>query len=236
MTKVLIVDDNEDMRQLLTSGLERDGYIVTSAVDGRDMFSSLNNSLPDVILLDVGLPGESGLNLMQKIREKTQAPIIVVSGRNDAIDKIIGLEMGADDYVGKPFQMKELSARIKAHVRRSSKSLTLNVADSLRQAKKISFGNWILDRDRLQVYDSENVSAGLTVKEVRLLDVFIMAFDRVLSREQLLDLSRNDDANVTDRAIDAQIVRLRRKLNDESDIIQSVRGAGYIFTIKPKAL
>ncbi len=231
--KVLIVEDNEDMQQTMKEGLERDGYQVSIAGDGRQLMASLQDSTPDIILLDIGLPDTSGLSLMEKIRHYTNAPVIVVSGRNDSIDKIVGLEMGADDYIGKPFQMRELSARINAQLRRNMPERNQPPITDTKKAERLLFDDWIFDRPRLQVFSKSGVSAELTVKEFKLLEAFLNAPGRVLSREQLLDMSRNNDFNVTDRAIDTQIVRIRKKLHGENDYpIQAVRGAGYIFTAK----
>jgi len=231
-SKILIVEDNDDMQQVMKDGLEKDGYAVTGVRNGNELLAQLGKSLPDIILLDIGLPDESGLSLIQKIRLHTNVPVIIVSGRNDSVDKIVGLEMGADDYVGKPFQIKELSARIKAHLRRASDSQAKKKPQpNIQQADRLGFDRWVLDRQRLQVFNHDGISAGLTLKEFKLLEVFIASPNRVLSREQLLDLSRDNDFNVTDRAIDTQIVRLRKKLGgDIEHLIQSVRGAGYLFT------
>ena len=230
---VLVVEDNKDMQQTIFDGLQREGYDTVGAASGKELFEKLDKQSPDAILLDIGLPDQDGLSLMAKIRSLTQAPVIVVSGKNDTVDKIVGIEMGADDYVGKPFQMKELSVRIKAQLRRSSGQSTNQPSSNAKKAEKLKFNEWILDRARLQVFDDAGTSAGLTVKEFKLLEAFVSSPNRVLSREQLLDYSRSDGFNVTDRAIDTQIVRLRKKLGAESeDLIQSIRGAGYMFTAK----
>ena len=229
---ILVVEDNTDMRETIFSGLGREGYDTIGAGSAKELFEKLRTNKPDAILLDIGLPDQDGLSLMAQIRGHTDAPVIVVSGKNDTVDKIVGIEMGADDYVGKPFQMKELSVRIKAQLRRSNGQIVpgLRVANT-KKAEKLKFREWLFDRARLQVFDTNGNSAGLTVKEFKLLEAFVTAPHRVLSREQLLDLSRSEGFNVTDRAIDTQIVRLRKKLGSESDdLIQSVRGAGYMFT------
>lgn len=236
--KILFVDDNEDMRQTIKTGLERDGYDVTAVGDGKTLLEQLRRMAPDVILLDIGLPDHDGLQLMGDIRTFTDAPVIVVSGKNDPIDKVVGLEMGADDYVGKPFQMRELSARVKAQLRRTQGKVSPAPNPPLKQADKIVFGAWVFDRARLQVFDGAGASAGLTVKEFRLLEAFLLSPNRVLSREQLLEMSRSHGFNVTDRAIDTQIARLRKKLDGENEnsLIEAVRGAGYILKIEPKAI
>lgn len=235
---ILFVDDNADLRQTVKSGLARDGYDVVGAGSGHEMLSKLHLK-PDLILLDLILPGESGLYLIGKIREHTDAPVIVVSGKGDMVDKVVGLEMGADDYVAKPFQMPELSARIKAQLRRYQGVAAPPMEKTGTVPRKIRFGRWILDTPRLQVFDESGRSANLTVKEFRLLEILVNAPNRVLSREQLLDKSRADDFNVTDRAIDTQITRIRKKIHDDVGgvaLIQAVRGVGYILASDTEAL
>jgi DNA-binding response OmpR family regulator len=229
---ILLVDDNADVRQTVRAGLERDGYAVTSASSAREMMEKLKDGKPDAILLDLILPDEDGLGMMAKIREYTNVPVIVVSGRGDLVDKVTGLEMGADDYVSKPFQIKELAARIKAHLRRHRKDeLKAEQRSARKTADVVKFDRWTMDRRRLQVFDEEGRPLGLTVKEFRLLEIFVSFPNEVLSRDQLLDRSRMDGFSVTDRAIDTQIVRIRKKLGAGADgsPIQAVRGAGYIF-------
>lgn len=226
---ILFVDDNPDMRELVRVGLENDGYKVTSTASAQEFLDKLPQLTPDAILLDLILADENGLNLISKIREYTNAPVIVVSGKNDLVDKVIGLEMGADDYVSKPFQMKELSTRIKAQLRRYK---TPGLQQDAQATTKISFGSWVLDRARMQAYTKDGASADLTVKEFRLLETFALCPNQVLSREQLLDKSRENDMNVTDRAIDTQIVRIRKKIGDDGtcpQVIRAIRGVGYMF-------
>ncbi len=233
--KILLADDDADIRHLIRKSLERDGYTVKTAADGQELMARLKEESPDVILLDLVLPDENGLDMMERIRKCTNAPVIVVSGKNDMVDKIVGLERGADDYVGKPFQVRELSARIKAHLRRSHGVQV--EGESLAHAERIAFGQWTLDRAQLQVFDKAGASTNLTIKEIRLLEAFLATPRRVLSREQLLDFSRSHIVNVTDRAIDTQIVRIRKKLGTGADeAIQAVRGAGYILTVDVEIL
>jgi DNA-binding response OmpR family regulator len=225
--KILLVDDDEFMCSVLTTGLERDGYEVTAVGSAHELMNMLPKMLPDSILLDLVLPDSNGLNLIATIREHTAAPVIVVSSKNELVDKVVGLEMGADDYISKPFEIKELSARLKAHVRRYQGG-----ASQHEEKKAIRFGPWTMDRDQLQVLGENGKNAGLSIKEFRLLEVLLLSHNRVLSREQLLDLSRASDFNVTDRAIDTQITRIRKKLNDEdaaNGMIRTVRGIGYML-------
>lgn len=228
---ILFVDDNPDMREMVRAGLENDGYAVIPTASAKEFLEELAVSLPDIILLDLVLNDENGLSLISKIREQTNVPLIVVSGKGDLIDKVIGLEMGADDYVSKPFQMKELSTRIKAQLRRYKTPPSANNGNGSSE-DKIDIGDWIIDRARMQIFNKKGESGDLTVKEFRLLESFALCPNQVLSREQLLDKSRENDMNVTDRAIDTQIVRIRKKIGDngaDPQIIQAVRGIGYIF-------
>lgn len=230
---ILLVDDNEDMRRTIRYGLEKENYKIIEAASAFEMMNILKQNRPDAILLDLMLPDENGLTMMGRIREQTDAPVIVVSGKGDLVDKVVGLEMGADDYVSKPFQIKELAARVKAHLRRHQKGVSKEEdIEGQEYCEKIKFGDWILDRTRLQVFDGHDRSANLSVKEFRLLEVFVISPSQVMSRDQLLDRSRLNEFNVTDRAIDTQITRIRKKLGDTADngMIQSVRGAGYMFS------
>ena len=227
--KVMVIDDHEDMRALIRAGLERDGYEVAEAADGSALAKELLLSRPDAFLLDIVLANETGLGLIAKIREHSDAPIIVVSGKSDLVDKLVGLEMGCDDYIAKPFEIKELNARVKAQIRRYHGQH--KPANSHGETGKVNLGDWTLDRARYQAYSPDNRSANLTLKEFKLLEVFALSPGQILTREQLLDRSRDNDFNVTDRAIDTQIVRLRKKLEmpgQAMPLIQAVRGVGYM--------
>lgn len=235
---ILIVDDNRDVRDTIRNALEEEGFATSTAGSGQTLFSRLEGQNPDLILLDLMLPDENGLNLLSQIRQKSNAPVIIVSGKGDLVDKVLGLEMGAEDYISKPFQIKELVARVKVRLRYSNAPQGAGSGAARLEAKQIlSFGRWVMDRERLQVYDSDKNSANLTVKEFRLLEAFVNAPNIVLTREQLLDKSRLHDFNVTDRAIDTQIARIRKKLGEEAEngLIQAVRGAGYIFSANVSA-
>jgi two-component system, OmpR family, response regulator len=214
--------------------LEQQGYQFISAMNGAELMSKLELAHPDIILLDLGLPDQDGLSLLTAIRGKSQAPIIVVSGKNETADRIVGLEMGADDYLTKPFEMRELSARIKAVLRRSSgadKPAT-EAEVSLGKAKRLVFNGWVLDRMQYQLFDFEAKPADLTSGEFKLLEALVLAPNRVLSREQLFELTRQGEFDVYDRVIDIQIARIRKKLSDDPQnpsIIKTVRGVGYMF-------
>ncbi|PJB69057.1 MAG: DNA-binding response regulator [Alphaproteobacteria bacterium CG_4_9_14_3_um_filter_47_13] len=199
--------------------------------------SVLESNNPDVILLDLRLPDIDGLTLMGKIRLKVDIPIIVVSGKDDSTDRVVGLEMGADDYVGKPFQLRELSARIKSVLRRTSSVQDHSVAaakegheDSAPEI--IEFENWVMDTGRFEVRGVDKKTVDLTTGEFQLLYALVKSSNRVLSREQLFDLTRDSNYDSFDRAVDIQIGRLRKKLDDDPKtpkLIKTVRGIGYMF-------
>jgi DNA-binding response OmpR family regulator len=226
---IYLVDDNQDLQDTISENLADDGYDVTQILNAESLFANLESAEPDTILLDLMLPDANGLNLIERIRTYTNAPIIVISGKGKMVDKVVGLEVGADDYIGKPFEMRELLARVKAHVRRH-KSHGKQKKDEA--TPYIRFGQWTLDQEKMQIFDEDGQSGGLTAKEYRLLESFIKSPDRVLSREQLLDKSRDDSAEVFDRTIDIQITRIRKKIGDDASnpqIIKTVRGMGYMF-------
>lgn len=228
---IYLVDDNADIQETIRENLIDDGYEVTQALTAAELFTKLENIKADTILLDLMLPDGNGLNLIEKIRKHTDAPIIVISGKGQMVDKVVGLEMGADDYLGKPFEIRELLARIKAHVRRYRARQPADDTALLQHHDLIKFGKWALDRQKLQIFDDQGRSGELTVKEFRLLEALVLSPDRVLSREQLLNKSR-EGFDVFDRTIDIQITRIRKKIGDNAtspEIIRTIRGAGYMF-------
>jgi DNA-binding response OmpR family regulator len=190
----------------------------------------------DVILLDLTLPDGEGISLIPQIKSKTKASIIVVSGKSDTTEKIICLEMGADDYITKPFELRELSARIKAVLRRvNDNERADSEEESSGKADKIMFNGWCLDRRQYQLFDEGQESAELTTGEFKLLEALLLSANRTLSREHLFDLTRNQDYDSYDRAIDIQIARLRKKLKENSNLIKTVRGVGYMFNGEAKS-
>ncbi len=230
---VLTIEDDENLRFVVQGFLEDQGYHVLTGSNGRELLEKIQNVHVDVILLDLILPDSDGLNLMAQVRKHTAAPIIVVSGKDDPTDKILGLELGADDYIGKPFEMRELYARIKAVLRRSSGAVhAANDLTSRVEAAKLRFGDWIMDRASFDVYDVNGKSADLTTAEFKLLEILLNASGRALTREQLFELGRGQDYQSYDRAVDIHIARLRKKLGDNPKsphLIKTVRGIGYMF-------
>lgn len=231
---VLSIDDDEGLQIVVGQYLEDEGYAVVAATDSPSALEKAESEVPDVILLDLVLPDGEGLSLIPRLRAKCPAPIIVVSGKTETTEKIVCLEMGADDYITKPFEMRELSARIRAVMRRTSPDTAAQNQDvPVKKAEKLVFGGgWRLDRTQYQLFDPEGRSADLTTGEFKLLEALALSANRALSREHLFDLTRDGAYDVYDRAIDIQIARLRKKLNDDSAearIIKTIRGVGYMF-------
>ncbi len=234
-TTILAVDDDPEIRKIIHKYLEEDGYDVHTAANAAESFAILDQTQIDLILLDMVLPDVDGLNLMTEFRSQKKIPIIVISGKSDPTDRIIGLEMGADDYLTKPFHMRELSARIKSVLRRAE-SPTLNQGANGNPEGKpievISFGKWIMDCGKYEVCNDAGTPLSLTSGEFELLHALASSPNRVLKREQLFEMTRGTDYDVYDRAVDIQIGRLRKKLNDDPrspSLIKTVRGVGYIF-------
>lgn len=226
---VLSVDDDEGLQTVLKQYLESEGYAVETAGNGAQMAEKLSSVNSDIILLDLVLPDTDGISLINQIRAKTQVPIVVVSGKSDTTEKIICLEMGADDYITKPFEMRELSARIKAALRRTEAPANTDNKEH-QEKEKIEFSGFVLDRNQFQIFDSQNKSLEITTGEFELLEALVMAPNRALSREQLFERTRDGEYDSYDRAIDIQVGRIRKKLGkDGTKIIKTVRGVGYMF-------
>jgi two-component system, OmpR family, response regulator len=227
---ILIVDDHREIRDLVSRALKKEGFRVSVAVDGRVMRKLLADSRIDLILLDLMLPGEDGLSLCRSLRTESNIPIIMLTAKGDEVDRVIGLEMGADDYLPKPFGSRELVARIKAVLRRSNEKVT---AGASQRPRRYRFERWALDTGARDLLRDDGVTVPLSTGEYDLLIALVERPQRVLSRDQLLDLARGRAANALDRSVDTQVSRLRRKLElDPSDpkIIKTVWGGGYIFT------
>jgi two-component system, OmpR family, response regulator len=232
---VLIVDDDAETRSLLQTYLQKQGYRVTSAADGRGLRKALETARPDLIVLDLMLPGEDGLELCRDLRTRSNLPVIMLTARGEETDRIVGLEMGADDYIAKPANPRELLARIKSVLRRA-RSLPENLEPEA--AKSFRFAGWTLDASTRNLTAPDGVVVPLSGTEFKLLRVFLAHPDRVLSRDQLIDLMISRDAGPFDRAIDVQVSRLRQRLREdarEPQIIKTVRGEGYVLAAKVEA-
>jgi two-component system phosphate regulon response regulator OmpR len=237
--RVLIVDDDREVRDMLTEYLVSHGYEVAQADGGKAMRAALERAVPDVVLLDVGLPGEDGLSLARYLREHYDLGIVMVTGAGEVVDRIVGLEMGADDYIAKPFDPRELRARLKSVMRRtrgrggSGASAGSSGAPAARAADgRLAIGRCLLDLKSHQLYERDGAEVPLTSMEYELLRVFAEHPNQVLSRDRLLTLTRNREWEPFDRSIDIRIARLRRKIEEDPEnprTIRTVRGAGYMF-------
>jgi len=226
--RVLIIEDDRQVRETVADYLASHGYEVAQAGDGEAMRAALGREVPDVVLLDVRLPGEDGLALARWLRERHSVAIIMITAAGEVIDRVVGLEVGADDYIGKPFDLRELLARIKSVLRRVQRPVAA-------AARRVAFGHCMLDLDRRQLIGAQGEEVPLTGMEFDLLRAFSEHPNRVLSRDQLLTLTRNREWEPFDRSIDIRIARLRRKIEADPDkpkTIKTVRGAGYIYIPK----
>ena len=226
---ILVVDDHSEIRDLLKRFLEQHGMRVSCARDGKEMKRLLDEREFDLLVLDLMMPGEDGLTLCRELRVKSRLPIIMLTAMGEETDRIIGLEMGADDYLSKPFNPRELLARIKAVMRRTQVE-SQPVPETL--TRDLRFDRWLLDINRRELVDEEGVGMSLSTAEFDLLKVFLERPQRVLSRDQLLDLARGREAVAFDRAIDTLVSRLRRKLERDPknpELIKTIWGGGYLF-------
>jgi two-component system OmpR family response regulator len=233
---VLVVDDDAEIRALLREYLQKQGYRVTAVADGKALRATVETSRPDVIVLDLMMPGEDGLSLCRGLRAQSDVPIIMLTARGEETDRIVGLEMGADDYLAKPFNPRELSARIKSVLRRAR-----SVPDNLKQAAASSyrFAGWTLDVATRNLAAPDRVVVPLGGAEFRLLRIFLDHPNRVLTRDQLIDFMLSRDAAPFDRAIDVQVSRLRHRLREDAKepaIIKTVRGQGYVLAAQVEAV
>jgi two-component system OmpR family response regulator len=224
---ILVVDDDREIRDLLSRFLRKHGFRVAAAAEGREMRKTLETGRFDLIVLDLMMPGEDGLALCRWVRATSQVPVIMLTAVGEDTDRIIGLEMGADDYIAKPFNPRELLARIRAVLRRAEGLPTAEARKGV-----FEFEGWKLDTDRRELYRPDGELVPLTSGEYDLLLALVERAQRVLTRDQLLDLTRGRDTIPFDRSIDVQISRLRRKIEDdprEPVRIKTVRGGGYVF-------
>ena len=231
---IAIVDDEPGITQLLAGYLKNHGYRVSELGSGRALMSLMASDPADLVLLDLGLPGEDGFVIARKLREHWRCGLVIVTGRGDAVDKVVGLEVGADDYVTKPFDLRELLARIKAVLRRLEPASAPAEATAAPPAarERLCFDGWEIDVAARRLTGDGGRAVALTTGEFDLLCVFARHAGRVLSRDFLLEQTRGREAAPFDRTVDVQVGRLRRKLEadpEEPQIIRSVRSAGYLF-------
>ena len=228
---LLIVDDDREIRSLLSQYFETHGYRATAVGEGRAMRKVMQQSHIDLLVLDLMLPGEDGLSICRDLRTRSQLPIIMLTARGEDVDRIVGLEVGADDYVPKPFNPRELLGRVKAVLRRAAHTPRDPDPASIRSFK---FGGWQLDTTTRTLTDATGVTVALSGAEYRLLAVLLASPNRVLSRSQLTELLRGREADPLDRSIDVRVSRLRQILGDDArapQIIKTVYGEGYVIGV-----
>ncbi|WP_321817328.1 MULTISPECIES: response regulator [unclassified Paraburkholderia] len=230
MPHILVVDDEEDIRSLLTGFFRRHGHEVSVATDGESLFETIEHQQIDLVILDVMLQGEDGFSLCRQLRATSKIPVIMLTAVADHVDRVVGLEIGADDYLVKPFDARELLARVKAVLRRTTQADTM-ISSTTRPV--LTFAGWRLDIAKRELRSADNTLTILSSGEFDLLLVFAEHAQRMLTRDQLLDMTRGESYEAFDRSIDVQVARLRRKLDTDinvESVIRTVRGGGYIFT------
>ena len=228
---VLVVDDDAEIRKLLGEYLRRNGFRVSLATDGREMRRALESGRPDIVVLDLMLPGESGLTLCRDLRAGSSLPVIMLTARAEEVDRVVGLEMGADDYLPKPFEPRELLARVRSVLRRARKP----EAGDLPRGQVLCFEGFTLDPNSRQLLAPKGEPVTLTTSEFNILHVLVAHPNRALSRDQIMTLARKKEATPFDRSIDVHIGHLRRKIEKDPRsprVIKTVHSVGYIFSAK----
>lgn len=227
---ILVVDDEPAIGDLIRNYLVRHGLRVSVVADGEGLRQAMAAAKPDLVLLDLGLPGEDGLALTRHIRTQSNIGVIIVTGSSESVDRIVSLELGADDFVAKPFDLRELLARIRSVLRRTAAA---SAKPPPPDTPEIRFAGWRLELQSRRLFAADGAEIALTTGEFDLLNLFTENPNTVMSRDQLLQATRNRDAGPYDRAVDMQVTRLRRKIEADPNnpvLIKAVRGAGYIFT------
>ncbi|MEH6580239.1 MAG: response regulator [Amphritea sp.] len=231
--KILVVDDEVAMRELLQDLLEDGGYEVLAVPDGRAMRQAMSETPYSIVILDLRLKGEDGMLLAREIREHSSIPIMMLTGKGDETDRILGLELAADDFLMKPFNNRELLARIRAMLRRTTQLSTPVVRkDDAYSHERLSFDGWVMDLTSRELIGTDGEPVSLTYAEYELLEMLVRSPNRAFSRDQLLEATRGFDSDVFDRTIDVLILRLRRKIEPnpkQPRYIRTERGVGYIF-------
>lgn len=238
-TRILVVDDEPEVRALLRTFFEREGFAVSEAKDGAELFARLDEHPIDLVTLDLSLGREDGLNLASRIRAARNVPIVMITGKDDTIDRVVGLELGADDYIAKPFHLREVLARVRAVLRRKEAARPAIDGGSRTAASNgehYDFAGWRLDVPRRQLCRGDGSQVDLTTAEFDLLLIFVQRPARVLSRDVIMDLLKGHEWSPIDRTIDNLVGRLRKKLEPDADapqLIKTVRGVGYLFAATP---
>lgn len=236
LPRLIVVDDEEHLRDMIAEYLSKSGFSVRTAPGGAALDQLLAEEEADMLLLDVNMPDEDGLSIARRVRARSTTPIIMLTAASDIVDKIVGLEIGADDYVTKPFDLRELKARIRALQRRNPQSAPIapdEKHDTTQRAKKHPFGKMFLDVEACCLVHADGTNEPLTAMEFDLIRVFMQNPDRVLTRDRLLDLAHKRDNDPFDRSIDVRVTRIRKKIEHDPakpQTIKTVRGTGYIYT------
>ena len=232
---ILVVEDDPQLRVLISRALKEHGYDVRSAATGAEMQVQLEDGRPALIVLDIMLPGTNGIELLRRLRMSSDVPVIFVSARGGEADRVVGLELGADDYLAKPFGTRELLARIAAVLRRHANGQS--TPSHRERHDQIGFDGWTLSLSRRELRSPTRALVELTTAEFDLLSAFVQSPQRVISRERLIELSRTRIGDSSDRSVDVLVSRLRRKLttSDKEAPIATVRGVGYMFTAEVAA-
>ena len=235
MSHITIVDDDPVLRGRLGKFLEREGFRATAVGDGSALRALLKRETPDLVIMDLQLPGEDGLSLTRYLREHTEIPVLILTGKGDTIDRVVGLEMGADDYLAKPFSLRELLARLKVILRRTTPASA--PPQTAPAGEKYRFGGWTIDFSAIDVCAEDGTSANLTTAEFKLLEAFVRNPGRTLSRDRLVDVMSDRSWGPMDRSIDLHISHLRKKIETDPkkpELIKTVRGFGYVFAGTPR--
>jgi two-component system phosphate regulon response regulator OmpR len=231
--RLIIVDDEPDLCKMVAEYLSKYGFVVVTACDGRELDAHLRDDTPDLLILDVNLPGEDGFAIVRRVRTHSTVPVLMLTAAGDTVDRVVGLEVGADDYMAKPFDLRELRARIQAVLRRTGRAKSAASSQARPQeVAGVRFGELLLDLDARRLSRADGTELQITATEFDLLAAFARNPNRVLSRENLLGLAHNRDSEPFDRSIDVRITRIRRKVErnpEKPEVIKTVRGAGYIF-------
>ena len=232
--QIVVVDDEQDLREMVADYLGPHGYDVTTAGNAEDLEASLARGLPDLLILDVNMPGENGFSIARRLSGRGEMSILMLTAMGDLVDRVVGLELGADDYIAKPFDLRELRARVNALLRRKTRD-EARVTEQPKPAPPrtaVSIGDLALDIDARRLSRADGEPIDLTAMEFDLLAAFASNPNRVLSRDRLLTLTHNDEADVFDRSIDVRVTRLRRKIERDParpSLIRTMRGAGYMY-------
>jgi DNA-binding response OmpR family regulator len=229
-THVIVVDDEPDLRAMIADYLGRYGFVVRGAASGAELDACLADAAPDMVILDVNMPGENGFSIARRLRAAGDMPIVMLTAVDDVIDRVVGLELGVDDYVTKPFDLRELRARIQTILRRSTPARKPPTMPEGNET--VRMGDFLLDLDARRLVGIDGIERELTAMEFDLLAAFARNPNRVLTRDRLLDLAHNRDGDVFDRSIDVRITRIRRKIEPDPAhprLIRTMRGAGYMF-------